>query len=106
LLLTPGILTDLFGLALLIPWTRSRLTGMVQARIQQGIRRGTTKMTFVSFGGGMHAGMGPPPPGTRSTPDGTKVDPAVTGRKPDGKHDENSGRDSGEVGNVRVVDDT
>lgn len=40
LLLTPGILTDLFGLGLLLPFTRSRLKRSLQGRIQEMVRTG------------------------------------------------------------------
>ena len=102
LLLTPGILTDLFGFALLIPWTRSRMTRAVQARIQQGIRRGTSNVTFMSFGGGMPPGAGPWPPGMREPP-GPAKRPGKPGQE--AGHDDEDGGSTGEVGNIRVLDD-
>ena len=41
-LLTPGILTDLMGFALLLPPTRRRVRRWLSTRVERGIRRGET----------------------------------------------------------------
>jgi UPF0716 protein FxsA len=40
LLLTPGLLTDVVGLLLLLPFTRNRLKAGVRARLEQMVRSG------------------------------------------------------------------
>jgi UPF0716 protein FxsA len=54
MLLTPGFLTDLFGLSLLIPFTRNAYRRILSAWIARKIQRGEA---FVRFGSG--AGFGP-----------------------------------------------
>lgn len=48
LLVTPGVLTDLVGLSLLLPWTRGLLVRFVEERLQARIERG--EVSFASFG--------------------------------------------------------
>lgn len=57
-LVTPGILTDLAGFALLLPPTRRLIQRRVRRSLERRIREGTVR---VSFGGPMGFG-GPPPP--------------------------------------------
>jgi len=67
-LLTPGILSDLLGFALLLPPTRRRLQRWAMERMARGIRSGTVNVTFM----GMH-GMGmrnPPPDASPKAPPG------------------------------------
>jgi UPF0716 protein FxsA len=65
-LLTPGILSDLLGFALLLPPTRRRLQRWAMERMERGIRSGTVNVTFMrAHGTGMQdAGPDPddPPP--------------------------------------------
>lgn len=49
LLLTPGVLTDLVGFALLFPPSRRWLQRLVRRRLERGIERGTLRV--VSLGG-------------------------------------------------------
>lgn len=56
LLLTPGILTDLAGLALLFPPTRRWIQGRVTRRLQAQVASGAVR--FVSFGAGGMGGGG------------------------------------------------
>lgn len=56
LLLTPGILTDLAGLALLFPPTRRWIQGRMVRRLEAGVASGGVRV--VSFGGGGLGGMG------------------------------------------------
>ncbi len=39
-LLTPGLLTDLFGFALLVPWTRRRVKRYLRSRFERMMRSG------------------------------------------------------------------
>lgn len=43
-LLTPGVLTDIFGLALLIPFTRSRLKELVRVRLERMVKSGEVRV--------------------------------------------------------------
>jgi len=38
LLITPGVLTDAIGFALLVPWTRKRVAGYLRTRLEQRVR--------------------------------------------------------------------
>jgi UPF0716 protein FxsA len=55
LLLTPGLLTDVAALALLVPWSRRWIQRRVLARLQAGIRTGALQVVVMSPGG---LGMG------------------------------------------------
>jgi UPF0716 protein FxsA len=46
LLLTPGLLTDLFGMALLVPVTRSWLKQGIGARVRRLVETGRTNVTI------------------------------------------------------------
>ena len=46
-LLTPGILTDLMGFALLVPATRNALKQSLQRRFEQAIARGDASFTVI-----------------------------------------------------------
>jgi len=59
LLLTPGILSDILGFALLLPPTRRVLQRWAGERMARGIRSGTMNVTFMGMGPGMGPG-GPP----------------------------------------------
>ncbi len=61
-LLTPGILTDAVGFALLFPPTRRLLQDQVTVRLAQGIRSGRIQVVSTGFGwGGGPAGRPPGP---------------------------------------------
>lgn len=64
-LVTPGILTDLAGLALLLPFTRRRIQARVRRSLERRIREGTLRVSFRGPGGfGGFGGFGAaPPPG-------------------------------------------
>ncbi|TVP76614.1 MAG: FxsA family protein [Gemmatimonadales bacterium] len=70
LLLTPGVLSDLVGFALLIPPTRSVLKRWARRRLEAGIRSGRTRVTFI------HGHPHPPgeagPPMDEDDPDGDR----------------------------------
>lgn len=57
LLITPGILTDLFGFLGLIPFTRTYLRRFVMRWFQRKMERGTVQVQFGAFGG---PGASPP----------------------------------------------
>lgn len=44
LLVTPGVLTDALGLALLIPWTRRGLSSLFRSRIKNGVAAGRVRV--------------------------------------------------------------
>ncbi|MFO7893386.1 MAG: FxsA family protein [Longimicrobiales bacterium] len=46
-LLTPGILTDLFGFALLLPATRNRLKRTFRRRFERAVERGDAGVTVI-----------------------------------------------------------
>lgn len=52
LLLTPGILTDLVGFALLFPLTRRGIHALVLHRILRAVSRGTVRVDVTDFGRG------------------------------------------------------
>jgi len=51
LLLTPGLLTDVAALALLVPWTRRWIQRRVRARLEAGIRTGALQVVVMGPGG-------------------------------------------------------
>jgi len=65
-LVTPGILTDLAGLALLFPPTRKLVQRLVRRSLERRIREGA--LNFVIMGPGISMGRPPstPEPGTQS----------------------------------------
>jgi len=72
LLLTPGVLTDVAGIALLLPPTRRRIQRWARARLEAGIRSGAVHVTVLDpsgfrgpFGGagGYPHGADAPEPG-------------------------------------------
>jgi UPF0716 protein FxsA len=83
LLLTPGVLSDLFGFALLLPPTRRPLQRYALDRIVRGIQRGTVHVTFRDMNGptaasppGHEGGGGPTvrAPGGRRLPSDDDMD--------------------------------
>lgn len=79
-LLTPGILTDVVGFALLVPFTRRRIQRRLQAGLERRIREGTlhvVSMGPMGFGGGMGS-----PPGGRQRPFPEGLDPRNEVRMP------------------------
>ncbi len=68
-LLTPGILTDALGFALLFPPTRRFLQDRFTLRLAQGIRSGRIQVVSSGFGwGGGPAGKPPEGPGDDAEP--------------------------------------
>jgi UPF0716 protein FxsA len=51
LLITPGVLTDVAGFALMVPWTRRHVAVRVRGAIDRRIRAGTFQVS--TFGGGI-----------------------------------------------------
>ncbi|MBX3249576.1 MAG: FxsA family protein [Myxococcales bacterium] len=47
LLVTPGVLTDVVGLALLLPWTRRLVARRLRARLERGIAQGRVHVSGV-----------------------------------------------------------
>lgn len=50
-LLTPGVLTDLLGLALLLPITRRWIQRRVRARLERAVADGTVRVATMGVGG-------------------------------------------------------
>jgi len=50
LLVTPGVVTDLVGLSLLLPFTRAAIARSVVARVERAVREGRIQVTHVSYG--------------------------------------------------------
>lgn len=74
LLLTPGFLTDVVGLALLFPPTRRGIQWWVRKRLEKGVAQGQIHvMTMGQHGFGAWSSGGPPP-GAPGTPPG--LDPS------------------------------
>lgn len=57
-LLTPGVLTDLFGFSLLIPFTRDIIRRRVEARLADGVREGTVRVEVMGMDGRIVEGVG------------------------------------------------
>jgi UPF0716 protein FxsA len=74
LLITPGILTDVFGFLGLIPFTRTYLRRFVMRWFQGKMERGTMQVQFGVFGG-----SGAPPPSSRG-PQGPSSEGTWKGR--------------------------
>jgi UPF0716 protein FxsA len=61
-LLTPGVLTDLAGFALLFPPSRRWIQRRVRRRLERGIEEGTIRVVTMGPGGfGAWGAAGPPP---------------------------------------------
>ena len=57
LLITPGVLTDVFGFMGLIPPTRALIRKLIMSRVKKKMNDGSLKMQFGFFGGGMQGGF-------------------------------------------------
>ncbi|MEM9075188.1 MAG: FxsA family protein [Myxococcota bacterium] len=56
-LITPGVLTDLFGLLMLIPPTRKLFARFVRSRLERGIQRGAVRVQGFGPGFGQAGGF-------------------------------------------------
>lgn len=75
LLVTPGVLTDVFGFCLLLPPTRKVLARYLRRRVERGIEQGTVRVHVGGFGTAPpFGGFGGPP----RRPGGSVID--VEGR--------------------------
>ncbi|MGF1508196.1 MAG: FxsA family protein [Myxococcota bacterium] len=75
LLITPGILTDLFGFACLIPGTRKILKGGLRRHFERSVRQGSIRVTQIRVDpvdrmGGIHGMDGFPHGGAPGSPFG------------------------------------
>jgi UPF0716 protein FxsA len=77
-LLTPGILTDLTGFALLLPPTRHWIQRWVRRRLERGLTDGTIHVATMGPGGFMWSSGGFPGsrPGTGRQQDEASLDPS------------------------------
>jgi len=75
-LLTPGILTDLAGFALLVPITRRWIQRRVRRRLERGVREGTIQVVTMGPGGLGWWGAGKAPPAEREPPAARGLDPS------------------------------
>lgn len=57
-LLTPGVLTDLLGFSLLIPFTRDAIRRRLEARLAEGLREGTVRVEVLGVDGQVVEGIG------------------------------------------------
>lgn len=62
-LLTPGILTDFAGFALLLPFSRRWIQRRVRKRLERGLAEGTIRVVTMGPGGFGRWGAGGPPGG-------------------------------------------
>ena len=77
LLLTPGILTDLAGFALLMPPSRRWIQRRVRRRLERGIEEGTIRVVTMGPGGFGGWGAGGAPDGPRRDAGATRgLDPS------------------------------
>jgi UPF0716 protein FxsA len=67
LLVTPGVLTDVFGFLCLIPVTRRYMRALLWRTITRAVRRGHTRVD-VHVGSGFPPDSPPPPPPSDSPP--------------------------------------
>ena len=67
LLIVPGFVTDVFGLVLLIPFTRNLIARFALARIRAAIERGTVRVTATTVGGSSYPRTRPPHAAPSST---------------------------------------
>jgi UPF0716 protein FxsA len=64
LLVTPGVLTDVFGFALLLPPTRRVVARFLRKRVEKGIENGSVHVHVGGFSAAPpFGGFGGPPPG-------------------------------------------
>lgn len=77
LLITPGILTDVFGFVGLLPFTRAGLRRFVMGWFQRKMEQGTMQVQFGVFGGPGGPGA---PSNPSSGPTGPSSDPDWEGR--------------------------
>jgi UPF0716 protein FxsA len=63
LLITPGVLTDVFGFMGLIPPTRALIRKIIMKRVRRKIEEGDLQVQFGLFGGSAPGGMGGPATG-------------------------------------------
>lgn len=78
-LLTPGILTDLTGFALLFPPTRHWIQRSVRRRLERGLADGTIRVATMGSSGFMwSSGFGQPPGGSARSEDARdgRLDPS------------------------------
>ncbi|NVB37436.1 FxsA family protein [Pseudenhygromyxa sp. WMMC2535] len=68
MLITPGVLTDLFGLTMMLPPARRATAKLIEKRLQkrlsEGVAEGSIKV--IGFGSGLGGGFGSPGPGRES----------------------------------------
>lgn len=88
-LMTPGILTDLAGFALLFPLSRRLIQGWVLARLGRAIRRGTLHVTWVGM---ERFGMRPPGAPGRPGQEGRPEEGTVSGGEGRGEVGDGPGR--------------
>jgi UPF0716 protein FxsA len=76
-LLTPGVLTDLAGFALLVPLSRRWIQRRVRRRLERGIKEGTIRVVTMGPGGFGAWGAGGGSPGPRGDAGGPRpLDPS------------------------------
>jgi len=79
MLITPGVLTDVFGLAMMVPPVRRAMAKLVKARLQKRISAGQIQVMHIGAGGfGGFAGSGF---GGAEPPEGVVVDAEVVDRR-------------------------
>lgn len=70
MLITPGVLTDVFGLAMMIPPLRRGVAGIIQGRMQKRIESGDIQVMSMGQGGGFSFQAGSSPFGAGFGPQG------------------------------------
>jgi UPF0716 protein FxsA len=76
LLITPGVITDVLGLLLLLPWARRHLAVMLRAHLEQRMSTGTAQVQFFGMDWPAGAGSHPANVGARGRMAGKRAKPS------------------------------
>lgn len=95
-LLTPGVLTDVVGFSLLLPFTRRRIQARIRKRLERRVADGTIRVVSMGAGSGFGFGTWGTTPGEAGATDEEPAEGEVEiGRRPASGRGEGSGTASG-----------